>query len=289
MSIHDFEIVTTSAGALSIRNKVVGEIMHNPVGPWVEANALYIDQPKLREEFKSFKDREFHIYDVGLGSASNAIAAIDALLKLKDQSPTCKLKLTSFENNLDLLRFTLIHADRFPHLTNYKAALESLLHHHVWMSPCETVQWSLIEGDFNQTIVNAASNPNLIFFDPYSPGVNQDMWTLECFKRLRAKCFALDEEAHTNLFTYSISTPIRTAMLLAGFFVGHGQATGLKEETTQASTKFDKLLDPLAEKWFGRWSRSHRQWPYDVEQLDLGSLLQTFKMHPQVLKNLPNL
>lgn len=40
-----FEIVTTTMGATSIRDNRVNEIMHNPVGPWAEANALCVDQP----------------------------------------------------------------------------------------------------------------------------------------------------------------------------------------------------------------------------------------------------
>lgn len=41
-------------------------------------------------------------------------------------------------------------------------------------------------------------------------------------------------------------------MLLAGFYVGYGLATGKKVETTQASTNLAALSEPLAQRWYGR-------------------------------------
>jgi hypothetical protein len=57
-------------------------------------------------------------------------------------------------------------------------------------------------------------------------------------------------------------------MLLSGFFVGHGIATGLKNETTQFSTRLDAITDPLSKAWFGRWVRSQAQLPYDASLAD---------------------
>ena len=58
------------------------------------------------------------------------------------------------------------------------------------------------------------------------------MWTLPLFENLFR---ALDPARPCALTTYSRSTMIRATLLLAGFFVGTGQATGLKEETTMAA------------------------------------------------------
>ena len=55
----DFEIVTTTAGAVSIRNIVVNEIMHNPVGPWREANDLYIKQSLFEERLLAPTEDDF--------------------------------------------------------------------------------------------------------------------------------------------------------------------------------------------------------------------------------------
>jgi len=59
-----------------------------------------------------------------------------------------------------------------------------------------------------------------------------------------------------NLTTYSRSTMLRVTLLLAGFFVGRGIATGLKEETTVAANTRSLLDDPLDSKWLERARRS---------------------------------
>ena len=58
------------------------------------------------------------------------------------------------------------------------------------------------------------------------------------------------------LTTYSRSTMFRVTLLLAGFFVGCGHATGLKEETTVAADRMELLDEPLAADWLARVQRS---------------------------------
>jgi tRNA U34 5-methylaminomethyl-2-thiouridine-forming methyltransferase MnmC len=265
--VSDFEIVKTSTGAVSIRNKVVNEIMHNPVGPWREANDLYIEQSKLRVRLVEPVASDLVLFDVGLGAASNALAAIHACLGLTTTAQR-RLHIISFENNLELLRFTLKNSTAFEHLKGFEEPLAILLTNHHWESPCGRVIWDLREGDFLEVIDRENNVPELVFYDPYSPAVNQEMWTLACFNRLHAHCARPESVFGTMLYTYSVATPVRAAMLLSGFFVGHGIATGLKNETTQFSTRLDAITDPLSKAWFGRWVRSQAQLPYDASLAD---------------------
>lgn len=276
MSLADFEIVKTTAGVTSIRNIIVNEIMHNPIGPWVEANALYVEQSRLRTHLQNGPDRPLVLYDVGLGAASNAVAAIRATLDLPQAAR--RLHIVSFENNLALLEFTLLHAFEFDHLTGAEEALAQILSNHSWESPCGRVVWELRVGSFLDALEWEPTKPDLIFYDPYSPKVNGEMWTLSCFEKLRRHCDGSDP---ATLFTYSVSTPIRAAMLLAGFYVGYGLPTGLKEETTQASTHLRTLDKPLCKPWFGRWQRSHKKLPYDAEHYDQADLYQRLNAHEQ--------
>ncbi len=52
--------------------------------------------------------------------------------------------------------------------------------------------------------------------------------------------------------TYSRSTLLRVSLLLAGFFVGAGHATGEKEETTIAANTLDLIDEPLDKEWLHR-------------------------------------
>ncbi len=252
-----FEIVTTTTGVVSIRNKTVGEIMHNPVGPWLEANALYIDQSNLKMRLQENTAQEFVLFDVGLGAAANALATLACARSLGTSSRA--LKIISFEKDLELLKFAIDHSEKFDHFRNYEKILEQILSQHHWSD--EKISWELRAGDFLENIENEIYRPHLVFYDPYSPKMNQEMWTTSVFQKIR-KLSRSPEDEGTCLYTYSQSTRIRTALIQAGFFVGIGAPTGLKADTTEASTDRNQLKSPLGPEWLVRWKRSQARYPY---------------------------
>jgi hypothetical protein len=100
--------------------------------------------------------------------------------------------------------------------------------------------------------------PHAIFYDAFSPAKNPAMWTLSVFEKLFR---TLDPARPCALTTYSRSTLVRATLLLAGFFVGVGHATGLKEETTIAANSLDLIAEPLNARWLERALRSHSAEP----------------------------
>ncbi len=262
-----FEIVKTTLGVTSIRNNVVNEVMHAPLGPWHEANELYVKQSGLQARLKQGSTEEFVIYDVGLGAAANALAALECAKKC-DQP----LRLVSFEVDLRLLEFALAHSHEFEHFKGYEKAIESLLQHKEWNEGL--VIWQLFEGDFLKCIDHVKHKCHLVFYDPYSPKQNQEMWTTNCFKKLKAKC-----HDDATFYNYSQATPIRAALLEAGFYVGYGQAIGEKETTTQAACRLKDLDHPLDERWFQRWSRSDTPFPPLCKDKD--ALKERIRQHEQ--------
>jgi hypothetical protein len=79
------------------------------------------------------------------------------------------------------------------------------------------------------------------------------MWTLPVFTSIFQ---LLDPERPCLIPTYSRSTLLRVTLLLAGFFVGAGHATGEKEETTIAANRFELIEEPLDRRWLQRVRRS---------------------------------
>jgi hypothetical protein len=104
----------------------------------------------------------------------------------------------------------------------------------------------------------AVPPPHAIFYDAFSPAKNPAMWTLPVFQNLYR---ALDPQRPCALTTYSRSTLLRATLLLAGFFVGVGHATGMKEETTIAANTLDLIREPLDDRWLARARRSHSAEP----------------------------
>jgi queuine tRNA-ribosyltransferase len=75
-----FAVHKTREGFFSIRHRDSGEVMHPGADPNIEAEHLYTGQSRLTERLQE-PGRELVIWDVGLGAATNAMAAIRAYEK----------------------------------------------------------------------------------------------------------------------------------------------------------------------------------------------------------------
>jgi hypothetical protein len=114
------------------------------------------------------------------------------------------------------------------------------------------VAWRIDLGDFRRRVADAPGPPpRAVLFDPYSPAANPGMWTREVFRAIRERA---DEDC--TLTTYSRSTVTRARLMLAGWCVGRGAATGAKTETTVAATRLEQLREPLRPDWLARVRRS---------------------------------
>ena len=127
--------------------------------------------------------------------------------------------------------------------------------------------------------------PHAILFDPFSPAKNPAMWTLPLFTNLYR---LLDPARPCALATYSRSTMTRVALLLAGFYVGAGHATGEKEETSIAANTPELIDEPLDRAWLERARRSHSAeplWEPVYRQARLApATWEGLQRHPQFAK-----
>ena len=142
-------------------------------------------------------------------------------------------------------------------------------------------RWTLMHGDFLAALPTAPAAPDLIFFDMFSSKTDADQWTLGAFKKIFTAC----EGRAVELYTYTCSTPIRAALLAAGFYVARGLSTVDKTDTTIALTpaaiRSPRKHELLADEWLGRWSRSAAKFPADVSTEQQPSFEQAIRSHPQ--------
>lgn len=262
----DYEVHRHEAGFASIRQSSSGEIMHSHNPPLQEANELYVEQSNLLSALTKTADgvatdKPLVIWDVGLGAAANAMAAVQCHETLQTTGVACRaLHIVSFENDLDSLKLALANHQEFPYL--WHGGPRALLSQGSWVCKrTEQIRWSLFEGEFLTQLAQADA-PDLIYFDMFSSKSSGEEWTLQAFETIWKACAS----ANTQLFTYSRSTAVRACLLAAGFFVASGRSTGAKAETTIAMTpeaaatsgKHHALLD---ESWLSRWQRSAAQFP----------------------------
>ncbi len=281
----DYEVHTAREGFSSIRHVSSGEIMHSRTPPMVEAQTLYVDQARLVDRARLLPSETpetaapLVIWDVGLGAAANAMAALLTYEAAAETGPVRGLRIISFENDLDPLRLALRHKKRFPYLEH--GAADALAIRGAWHSRrFPRLSWRLIQGDFAQTLTQAEALPDFIFYDLWSGRTQSSAWNIAAFQQLFDAC----HPKPCALFTYTTSTAARVALLASGWHLARGIATGPKTETTialtpaAASTGSWNLLGPA---WLDRWERSHVQFPDDLPPAAHAAFASRIRSHPQ--------
>lgn len=261
------EVVATKSGIPVILHRASGEVMHPGTGPAVEARDLYVIPSRLEERLRRPPpDDPLVLFDVGLGAASNAIAAWQVSESLP--ATARRLEIVSFDHDLDALKLALEpqHADAFgfpPHDPAHAAAT-ALLTNGRHETPRTT--WRLAFGDFLDALAREpAASADIVFWDMFTRGVNPHLWTVAAFCALRNAC-----RDGATLHTYTTATSARSGMLLGGFAVGVGGRIGDREQTTIAATNHTDLAQPLDARWLARLARSSVAFPSDVGD-DAGS------------------
>jgi tRNA U34 5-methylaminomethyl-2-thiouridine-forming methyltransferase MnmC len=298
---NDYQLVQLANGAKTLFSSSYGEKMHPGLGPQAEAELLYVRQLKIGERLQHHPG-EFVIWDIGLGAAANAIAALRATREIPGQ-----LRLVSFDNTAEPLEFALKNAAALGYLAGYESQASALLRDRrvEFENGTLKVNWEFHPGEFPallarelerrapprpvsaneskpaETVLGVPA-PHAIFYDAFSPAKNPAMWTLPVFEKLFR---ALDPARPCALTTYSRSTMIRATLLLAGFFVGVGHATGLKEETTIAANSTNLIAEPLTARWLERALRSDSAEPLREPVYSRAPLLlatvEKLRRHPQ--------
>ena len=254
---NDYKLVQLANGEQTLFSASYGEKMHPGLGPQAEAELLYVRQLNICERLRNGSG-EFVIWDIGLGAAANAIATLRAL-----RESSGSLRLISFDNTREPLEFALQNSGALGYLAGYENQVAGLLRDRCaeFENGKLKVNWEFHLGDFPELLPNLKLKtqnsklppPHAIFYDAFSPAKNPAMWTQPVFENLFR---AFDPARPCALTTYSRSTLLRTTLLLAGFFVGTGRATGMKEETTVAANTLDLIAEPLGSRWLERALRS---------------------------------
>jgi len=213
----DYQLVQLANGTQTLFSASYGEKMHPGLGPSAEAELLYVRQLNICERLKQHAG-EFVVWDIGLGAAANAIAALKAT-----QNIAGVLRLVSFDNTREPLEFALNNAQALDYVVGYETALAALLREGraEFQNGQLQVRWEFHLADFPKWLERRAPArldpvpfqraeqelgvpaPHAIFFDAFSPAKNPAMWTLPVFEHLFR---ALDPAWPCALTTYSRST-----------------------------------------------------------------------------------
>jgi queuine tRNA-ribosyltransferase len=245
--------------------------MHSVVEPDLEAERVYVAQSSLLAHTRTSRE-PLVVWDVGLGAGHNAMAILRAI-----EGTGAALSLVSFERDLDAFRLALANLVHFRHLRH--EAPHRLAHAGVFQR--DAITWTLCHGDFLETFASQP-RPDVICYDPFSTKVDAPLWSLETFRRLFT--FLAAAPRPVELFTYSASTAVRSAMLAAGFHVARGVPSGPKEETTIALVNLAAPHALLGRDWLDRRARSTAKFGPDVAAELHAALDRTIEGHAQFVR-----
>jgi len=256
--------------------------MHPGLGPQAEAEALYTGQLRLAERVAGTPG-EFVAWDVGLGAGANALTVLRST-----RGVAGSIRILSFDQTLEPIRFAFENRAQLGYFAGYERTVERLFSNAEadFENGKQPAHWKWHLGDFPVFLRDAPAQilpkPHAILYDPWSPEKNPAMWTAPLFQDLFK---LLEPVRQCALATYSRSTMLRVSLLLAGFHVGVGNASGLKEETTIAANTPELISHPLDRRWLERARRSDCAEPMQEPVYRRSTLtittLERLRAHPQ--------
>ena len=238
----------TADGSITFFSEKFNEAYHSvTAGAFREAVEKFCIP--CRVDKKAREKGKVNLFDVCFGLGYNTVAFLDTVFKA---NPKAKASVVGFEMNLSVIENSL--SVNWRSYEGWKPIIRTALKN----KGCERGFLTLNYGDekvrlkifigegrailkeFGRRFYKFA---DAIFHDPFSPKVNPELWTYEFFSLLRK--IVKDDGI---VATYSSASPVRRALLMAGFGVKEGIALGRKSKSTVASPSFkteEKLLRKL--------------------------------------------
>jgi chorismate dehydratase len=236
--------VRTADGSLTFLSERYGEPYHSlTAGAFTEAVEKFCKPCMVREKAKS---GEVNLLDICFGLGYNSVSFIDEVLK---SNPKARVFILSIEKDVSAAK-RAIHFD-WGKYSIYKPLLKELFSRMYVFKGFANFIYSdgkvgirLVVGDVRRVMKRFCRDYreffDAVFHDPFSPKVNPEMWTFELFSLVGRFM-----KGDGILATYSASSSVRKALLMAGFGVREGVAIGRRSRSTIASFLFkteEKLL-----------------------------------------------
>lgn len=214
--------ITTDDSSITFHNSEVDEHYHTTTGALQEAIEKHVLPSKIVTFAKA--SSEVVIADVCFGLGYNSIVA---LTKIWEANPDCHVTLFAFENDKEILK--QIHTIPFPKAYRLTALkILQLLEKKTYED--QTLSATLFTGDFREELQQLAPGElDAVFFDPFSPKKQPELWTKDVFALVYDKMIK-----GGSLTTYSCAKHVREHMKHAGFIVTDGPCVGRKSPATIA-------------------------------------------------------
>ncbi|NPA13137.1 MAG: hypothetical protein GXO45_04025 [Aquificae bacterium] len=249
------ERITTSDGTETLFNEEFNEAYHSiKAGAFTESLKKFVIPCRIKELGK--KQKVIRILDVGFGLGYNVATAV---YTVRQEGLNTTVEVISIEKDRDI--FEKIKSITIPQFLQpvYNDILSGKIKGDRYIACGKNLRLKVLFGEGRQIIKGLKLKFDAVFFDPFSPRVNTEMWTVELFKEIKR---VLKPEG--ILATYSGALAVRKGLIEAGFRIGLIEPVGRKGHSTVASVKAD--LPPLTEREKVRLETSPYATPYRDNQ-----------------------
>ncbi|MCB0279784.1 MAG: hypothetical protein KDD94_09795 [Calditrichaeota bacterium] len=251
----NYLIEETADGSRTLYNSDFEEQYHSKAGAWQEAQIKYYDACRIEE--LALNNTHIAIFELGFGLGYNLIP----FLNFFQNHPNKHIRYISCEFDTSLFSelYRLRHS-LYP--LEYVGFFEILLKEKVFDDEWLTIE--IIEKDVRNAVLSLKTDSiDAIYHDPFSPYKNTECWTKNLFDQ-----YYRIMKNHAILSTYSMSTPVRSGIFQAGFFVYEGVGDQSKQSGTLAA-KTATDLPKLDQKSTAKLHESPERIPFIDPDLNL--------------------
>ncbi|MAL17348.1 MAG: hypothetical protein CL670_16115 [Balneola sp.] len=229
----------TKDGSSTLYSDTFEQFYHNPNGAATESLYVFFEKSGLINYLKTADS--LTILEIGFGTGLNFLLLLDILKQHNIQIPVEFWTIEAFPVDAETaeefdFRDHLVHPDLNDLLPSFFSDLNPGLN---TIKPSEelNVTLNIYFGKFEDFTVETL-RADFIFHDPFSPEVNEELWTDKTFKKL-----AQLSSPGSVLATYCAASKARGAMCAADWKVARTRGALGKREMTIASLSEEKLTD----------------------------------------------
>tara|TARA_Y100000310_G_scaffold21263_1_gene20556 strand:- start:2159 stop:2761 length:603 start_codon:yes stop_codon:yes gene_type:complete len=197
--------ITTKDGSITFFNEDIQDIYHSTSGAMEEAREKYVKPCKLKDGMR--------VLDVCFGLGYNAACALQE----------ADVEVVALESDKEIMEKALDIPAPFPEFTIIQEEIKKCL---------EGKESFILLGDARKTIKEVQGKFDAVFFDPFSPTKQPELWTTKFFTDVKAVM-----KQGAILTTYSCAKTVRDALREIGFKVENGPCVGRKAPSTIAINK----------------------------------------------------
>ena len=214
--------VACKDGSWTFYNELVGEAYHTPLGAALEAREKFAAAVGL--EVLAKKGRVV-ILDVCYGLGYNTAAALE---RIHATNPSCEVVVYGLESDRSIVVDALRLPFPFAHKEVFSALASSFDEGQAsFVFTQGNVSLTVLVGDARVRVAEVAERFDVVFFDPFSPSKQPEMWSDSFLRSVRDRC-----APGAVLVTYSCARKVRESLASAGFLVEDGPVVGRRGPAT---------------------------------------------------------